>query len=438
MLPTRLTRVAPIKRPQKKRTARWWFVFVISVYVFDFCGNLEFFSQDLPGSEGSLQKSLNQKLFETRVGLITQLDSGQKPDGTEAPEGSGVENQIGLRWDTARKLHATVAGMHIDNFLVRPHRKLVEQYAQWSSWSTLAAEAADEVAQNLAGLPSTLKDDDEDAKRFDLLILRRQLAQLTGDTGAAERLREQVQNIATGLLGQISIPSVAAQQSLLDEVAGDEWWIDVTLPMLEVARRRLRGLLQFLEKAKKVVVYTSFQDEVSEATPIDLPGITPGTDWQRFRAKAAAYLKQHQDNIALQRLRRNKALTPGDLQALEQMLLDSGAGDADSIAQAKEESQGLGLFIRSLVGLDRQAAIEAFGAYLDNTKFTAEQVRFIHLIVDELTANGVMGPARLYESPYTDHAPTGPESVFPEADVDDIVSILDDVRANALPTGGAA
>jgi type I site-specific restriction endonuclease len=118
---------------------------------------------------------------------------------------------------------------------------------------------------------------------------------------------------------------------------------------------------------------------------------------------------------------------------------DSKAPDtARRSGQAKEESHGLGLFIRSLVGLDRQAAIEAFGTFLDNTKFTAEQVRFIHLIVDELTDNGVMEPARLYESPYTDNAPTGPESVFAEADVDGIVGILDTVRANALPTDGAA
>jgi type I restriction enzyme R subunit len=407
-------------------------------YVFDFCGNLEFFSQDLPVTEGSLQKSLNQRLFETRLGLITALDAHEKPDDTEPPEGAGVETERGLRWDTARQLHATVVGMHLDNFLVRPHRKLVEQYGQWSSWSTLTTEAAEEVAENLAGLPSSFKDDDEDAKRFDLLILRRQLAQLKDDAVAAERLREQIQNIATGLLGQTAIPSVAAHQSLLDEVASDDWWIDVTLPMLEVVRRRLRGLLQFLEKAKKVVVYTSFQDELSETTLVELPGITPGTNWERFRAKAAACLKQHQDHIALQRLRRNKALTPDDLDALEQMLLDSGAGESADITQAKEESHGLGLFIRSLVGLDRQAALEAFGIYLDGTKFTAEQIRFINLIVDELTANGVMEPARLYESPFTDHAPTGPESVFTEPDVDGIVEILNTVKANAIPTDGAA
>jgi type I restriction enzyme, R subunit len=226
--------------------------------------------------------------------------------------------------------------------------------------------------------------------------------------------------------------------SLLDEVAGDEWWIDVTLPMLELARRRLRGLLRFLEKANKVVVYTDFQDELSQATLVDNPGVTPGTNWERFRAKATAFLKQHQDHVALQRLRRNKPLTPDDLEALEQMLINSGAGEPGDIAQAKEQSQGLGLFIRSLVGLDRHAAVEAFGSYLDGTKFTADQIRFVNLIIDELTMNGMMEPARLYESPNADHAPTGPETVFSEADVDGIVDVLRTVRANAIPATGAA
>jgi type I restriction enzyme R subunit len=77
-------------------------------------------------------------------------------------------------------------------------------------------------------------------------------------------------------------------------------------------------------------------------------------------------------------------------------------------------------------------------AYLDGTKFTADQIHFINLIINELTANRVMEPARLYESPYADHAPTGPEAMFPEPDVDSIVDILKIVRANAMPTDGAA
>lgn len=127
---------------------------------------------------------------------------------------------------------------------------------------------------------------------------------------------------------------MATQQELLDEIASDQWWVDATLPMLELARLRLRGLLRFLEKAKKTVVYTDFADELGEATLIELPGITPGTNWKRFRAKAAVYLRAHQDHVALQRLRRNKPLTPDDLTALEQMLIDSGTGEPADICSS--------------------------------------------------------------------------------------------------------
>lgn len=407
-------------------------------YVFDFCGNLEFFSQDLPGSEGSFQKSLNQRLFETRLGLITAIDHAWPPSEPEPEEGQGTETERGLRVDVAWSLHRAVTGMNLDNFLVRPHRRLVERYSQWPAWTSLTPEVAGDVAEHLAGLPSAHKDDDEDAKRFDMLVLRRQLAQLEGDAVAAERLREQIQNIATGLLSQTAIPSVKAQEAILDEVGGDEWWVDVTLPMLESVRRKLRGLLRFLEKAKRNQVYTDFADELSEATLVDLPGITPGTNWERFQAKARAYLRQHQDHVALQRLRRNKPLTPDDLASLEQMLIESGTGEHADIELAKEQSHGLGLFVRSLVGLDREAAAEAFGAYLDGTRFNADQIRFVNLIVTELTANGFMEPVRLYESPYIDHAPTGPDDVFGEADVDNIVAILNTVRDNAAPRDGAA
>jgi type I restriction enzyme R subunit len=116
---------------------------------------------------------------------------------------------------------------------------------------------------------------------------------------------------------------------------------------------------------------------------------------------------------------------------LENILVAAGGQQAD-IVSATEKSGGLGLFIRSLIGLDRSAAVEAFGGYLDGSKFSADQVRFVNLIVDELTANGVVEPRRLFESPYTDHAPTGPDFVFPGADVEVIVDILKYVKRTAM------
>lgn len=403
-------------------------------YVFDFCQNLEFFNQPGAGSEGSIQKSLAQRLFEARLGLVVALD-GEQPAHVD---GDGTQSLGGLRADTAKHLHEIVQGMNLDNFLVRPARRWVDRYAALPAWDELSPEEAGEVAHHLAGLPSAVRDDDEDAKRFDLLVLRIQLAQLDGDALLADRLRRQVQGLASSLLGQTTIPAVAAQQQLLDLVAGDEWWMDVTLPMLELARRRIRGLVRFIEKAKRAIVYTDFQDELGGGTIVDLPGVSVGTNWERFRAKARAYLRDHEDNIALQRLRRNRPLTGSDLSTLEQMLVDSGAGTAEDIATASEEAHGLGLFVRSLVGLDRQAAMEAFSHFLGGSTYSAAQIHFVNLIVQHLTDNGQMEARRLYESPFTDTAPQGPDILFKEHEIEDIILILDQVRANAGPNATVA
>ena len=115
---------------------------------------------------------------------------------------------------------------------------------------------------------------------------------------------------------------------------------------------------------------------------------------------------------------------------LEQMLVAAGGQQAD-IVWASGQPGGLGVFIRSLVGLDRAAAVEAFGHFLATGSFTVDQVRFVDLIIDELTANGSMEPLRLFESPYTDHAPTGPTSYFSDTDVNAIVEVLHQVRTRA-------
>ena len=188
-----------------------------------------------------------------------------------------AKREADLRRDAARELHVFVDGMTLENVLVRPHRRAVERFAQRESWVNLSNADAEE-ALALAGLPSAAKDPDEDAKRFDLLILRRQLAQLEGDAVTAERLRGTVQSIAAALLGKLAIPSVAAQAGLLESVAGDEWWVDVSLPMLELARLRLRGLVRFVEKTGRKAIYTDFEDTLGEATDVALPYATPGTD----------------------------------------------------------------------------------------------------------------------------------------------------------------
>ena len=323
--------------------------------------------------------------------------------------------------------------MNLDNFVVRPQRRWVETYVDFERWRGLTPEKTTEIAEHLAGLPTAVRDEDEQAKRFDLVVLGIQLGLLHDDHLVVERLRRHVQEISSALLEQTSIPAIAAQQELLDEVAGDQWWQDVTLPMLELLRRRVRALVRLIEKSKRTIIYTDLQDELGELSKVALRGLNVGTNYERFRAKARVYLREHDSQVALQKLRRNKQLTPQDLTSLEQMLIDSGAGGPDEVARASEEAHGLGLFIRSLVGLDLAAVTEAFSQFLAGTTYSAAQIHFVQLIIQHLTENGLMQAERLYESPFTDAAPLGPETLFPSADVDNIITILKTVHANASP-----
>lgn len=120
----------------------------------------------------------------------------------------------------------------------------------------------------------------------------------------------------------------------------------------------------------------------------------------------------------------------GDLVALEEMLVEAGA-QPTHLERARADAGSLGLFVRSLVGLDRSAAMEAFAQFLDASTHSLAQIRLVEMIVAELTRNGVMEPGRLYESPFTDDHPRGVDELFSDGEFDTIVDVLRDVRERA-------
>ena len=128
----------------------------------------------------------------------------------------------------------------------------------------------------------------------------------------------------------------------------------------------------------------------------------------------------------------NEALTDADLQELDRMLRESGVGDAEKIEQAKTESEGLGLFVRSLVGLDRAAAKKAFAEFVNGKALSANQLEFVDLVINHLTERGVVKVEALYSSPYTDVSPQGPDGLFKPQEVDQLVDILHEVRDRAV------
>ncbi|MGP0109391.1 MAG: DEAD/DEAH box helicase family protein [Acidimicrobiales bacterium] len=384
--------------------------------IFDFCQNFEFFNQHPAVNDVPLVRSVSEKRFCARLEMLQLLEH--------------EDEEAELRNEVADILQSEVASMNTENFVVRPHRKLVEKYGKAKSWAAIDESDVITLAHSVASLPRELPAEPEEARRFDLLILSLQLAILRTEPGFAE-VRNKVRTIAGLLEDYSSIPGVAEQMDLLAELQTDEWWEGVTLPMLENVRKRLRLLVQFIEKNKRKIIYTDFVDEMGEHVEYEFTGIAPPSDFEKFRKKTLAFLKEHKGEMAVEKVHRNWPITPEDMTELERILIESDVGTLEDCEQARIQAGSFGLFIRSLIGLDRAAAKEAFGKFLDDKSYSANQIEFVNLIIDDLSQNGVIEVRRFYESPFTDLSPQGPEELFTSDQIDDLVKVLAEVRHTA-------
>ena len=124
----------------------------------------------------------------------------------------------------------------------------------------------------------------------------------------------------------------------------------------------------------------------------------------QYEKKVKDYLRNHLDHIVIHRLRTNQPLTATDLQGLETTLAEIGEDDGQTLltgllARSKEPS--LAHFVRNMVGMDRAAAQSAFSGFLSDQSLTPPQIRFVEMVIDQLTARGVMEASALYEPPFS-------------------------------------
>lgn len=206
--------------------------------------------------------------------------------------------------------------MNVNNFVVRPHRRLVEIYAKPEAWETLDTAAQDALAAHIAGLPAELDPEKIEAKQFDLLMLNLQLRILAARPGF-DRPKDRITEIAAALAENKAVPAIAAELELILDIQTEAWWQDITAAELERARRKLRGLVHLIERVKRKILYTNFQDEIGAGEEIVFDRFVRADEFAKFREKARQFLQAHDDHITIHKLRGNLALTSTDLAELE-------------------------------------------------------------------------------------------------------------------------
>jgi type I restriction enzyme R subunit len=406
--------------------------------VFDFCQNFEYFDANPEGLPVGVAKPVTQQVFEKRVQLSTLLNSRLLDKTYQAEHPEDYERLGTLNNYQLDMLHHLVGGMNLDNFIVRPKRQSVEPFLDREHWNNIDDTKFTELESHVSDLPTEAEPFNADeqlnnlSNRFDNIILTMQLALLEKGM-VPEPIRVRVMEFAQQLEAKSTIPAVQAQLELIQDIQTIEFWQDIHLVTLEDVRRRLRNLMFALDKDKKEVVYTNFEDEVQGVSNVTDVFKNPSVDLAQYRKKIELYIQDHQDQLTIQKLKRNKSITQADLDVLEGLLLDaSGMSDVDAYREKILQDKPLGAFIRELVGLDMNAAKEAFSSFLDEGVYNVEQIQFVNQVIDYLVDNGVLEMTHIFEPPFTDQHGESAYGFFDEGTVVDLFGAIRKVNANAV------
>lgn len=353
-------------------------------YIFDFCGNFEFFRMGGKGRSAN-QIALQGAIFNLKAQMAFKLQDLAYQ----------TKDLIAFRKELVDDMVRKVKELNKENFVVRQHLKYVELYANPDNYTTLSYEDTLIIADELAPL-ITPDEDEPKAMRFDALMYGIELAYLVGKK--YNKARSDLYKKVTGIAGVANIPEIMVQSELIDKILHTDYVDTAGINEFEHIRKSLRDLIKYIPY-NGAIYHTNFDDEILS---IDWnESELENDDLKNYKSKAEFYVRQHQDNEVITKLKSNIPLSSADVKALEEILWSEVGTKEDYEAEFGEKP--LGEFVREIVGLDMSAAKEAFAQYLNDVNLDSRQIYFVNQIVEYIVHNGLMKDLSvLQESPFTD------------------------------------
>lgn len=353
-------------------------------YIFDFCGNFEFFRMN-KGKATANMLALQGAIFKLKAQIAFKLQDLAYQ----------TKDLIAFRKNLVEDMVRKVRELNRDNFAVRQHLKYVELYSNTDNYVSLTYENTLTMGEELAQLIIPDKDEPK-AVRFDALMYGIELAYLAGKPYSKARsdLTKKINAVAS----VANIPEIMAQADFLNKLIHTDYIANAGINEFECIRKNLRELIKYIPKGGPKYT-TNFIDDIigKEIKPAEIEN----DDLKNYKMKAEYYVRQNQDQIAIKKLRTNLPLTKADIASLEKVLWSELGTKADY--EAEYGQKPLGEFVRELVGLDMNAAKEAFADYLNDVNLDSRQIYFVNQIVEYIVHNGMMKDfSVLQEAPFTD------------------------------------
>lgn len=390
-------------------------------YIFDYCGNFEYFRENKEGIEGKDTESLSEKIFSKRVRLIKNLQSA---------DFLGTEYQ---NWRSELVSTVLQQVQALNKELVAVHMQLrhVEKFEKIEAFTCISEQDYHDLSRHVAPL-ATMDDKDEYAKRFDNLMYGLMIAQMEMLPGF-KKAKNQVCTLMGALEQKAIIPKIKEKLSLIQMVTTDEFWASGDILLFEKIRVELRDLIKLTvdEGTGKRSIMTSLADPILSRKEGDI--LDAAYDFEDYRLKVNRYIEQHKDHIAIWKLRNNVKLELGDYQALENIFTKE-LGDEEDYKREFGDTP-FGLLIRKIAKLEHEAAMKAFSKFINDESLNQQQIVFVKKIVDYVEQNGyIENITELMKTPFD--KPMSFVKLFDSKRQAEIVKLVNEIKENAVEVAG--
>lgn len=354
-----------------------------SFLIFDYCSNFEFFRVNKNGVEAKAVKSLTENIFNIRVKIAKELEH--------------IDFQTDYyqikRNEFINSLLKEIEAIDEERFYAKQRIKFIHKYKNKNTWNSISDKMVNDIENEIA--PIIFSTDENDlAKRFDLLIYQIELFYLQGMS--ISKPKQKVFNTAEKLEKKGNLPQIKKHEKLIADIQTQEFWDNADISDFENIRICLRDLIVLLEREDTKIYFTSFKDEIKEISENSAEFISD--EFLSYRKKVSSYLNNHKNDIAVYKLRNNKPLTKDDIKHLEKILFKD-LGTKDDYKREFGEKPLLKL-AAELVGLEKKAAYELFSEFISNNMLNSNQMEFVNLIVDYIVKNGSIDKKILNDHPF--------------------------------------
>lgn len=347
-------------------------------YIFDYCGNFEYFDIHPEGREGKTVTTLSQRQFNVRIEMLYEL---QRIEFQERPWYRAYYERIrDMLYGDVVKIKS-----HGNRIQVRESMQYVDKYYNVDTWVAISPVIVSEAKKHISPLLDSGVNGDHMSVSFDVRMYNIERAILkNGNIASATEDVKTVRQIAQYLLKEkASVPIVLAKASALKELRSEELWSAVTVEKLEELREAVRDLMQFLKGEKNLKFDIDIEDVVTDSDYIPEDTFI---DIRTYREKVIDYLAEHSDSEVIKKIYNLEPVNNEDLEELEKILWKE-LGTKEEYAQTTTIGN-LAAFIRSLIGLSQEAVNDKFGEYLSGNVLNSQQQEFIKTIINYVRENG--------------------------------------------------